>query len=62
MNRTPAARWLRRKPWERATIELIGLGLAMLMQPWSIDLYAIRSSCCWPASSAIRSRASCPMS
>lgn len=34
---TPA--WLRRGPWERITTALIGAGLAMLMQPWSMDLY-----------------------
>ena len=31
--------WLRRGPWERVTTTLIGAGLAMLMQPWSMDLY-----------------------
>ena len=30
-------RWLRRTPWERGTATLIGLGLVMLMQPWSLD-------------------------
>jgi hypothetical protein len=30
---------LRRAPWERATMALIGLGLAMLMQPWSIEAF-----------------------
>jgi CO dehydrogenase/acetyl-CoA synthase delta subunit len=30
----------RRAPWERTTIALIGLGLFMLMQPWSIDVYS----------------------
>ena len=29
----------RRAPWERATTVLIGLGLAMLMQPWSIEAF-----------------------
>ena len=33
-------RFLRRGPWERVTLVLIGLGLAMLMQPWSLDLYS----------------------
>jgi hypothetical protein len=33
------ARWLRRGPWERATAALIGLGLVMLMQPFSMTLY-----------------------
>jgi hypothetical protein len=32
--------WLRRAPWERGTGGLIALGLAMLMQPWSIDVYS----------------------
>jgi hypothetical protein len=30
----------RRAPWEHGTTALIGLGLAMLMQPWSIDIYS----------------------
>ncbi|WP_372528775.1 hypothetical protein [Piscinibacter sp.] len=33
-------RWLRRAPWEHSTTGLIGLGLVMLMQPWSIDVYS----------------------
>ncbi|HXE48103.1 MAG TPA: hypothetical protein VN663_07000 [Ramlibacter sp.] len=36
---TPA-RWLHRTPWERGTAALIGLGLVMLMQPWSIEIYS----------------------
>jgi hypothetical protein len=36
----PARRWLRRKPWEIATLSLIGAGLAMLMQPLSLTLYS----------------------
>ena len=32
--------YLRRAPWERATTALIGLGLVMLMQPWSIDVFS----------------------
>lgn len=40
MNRPSSpARWLRRSPWERATAGLIGLGLAMLMQPFSMTLF-----------------------
>ena len=35
---TPKALF-RRAPWERATTALIGLGLAMLMQPWSIEAW-----------------------
>ena len=33
-------RWLRKSSWERSSEVLIGLGLAMLMQPWSIDVYS----------------------
>ena len=33
-------RFFRRTPWERTTIGLIGLGLAMLMQPWSLDVFS----------------------
>jgi hypothetical protein len=29
-----------RTPWERTTMGLIGLGLVMLMQPWSIDVFS----------------------
>ena len=32
--------WLSRARWEPASIALIGLGLAMLMQPWSLDIYS----------------------
>ena len=32
-------RFFRRGPWEAATLGLIGLGLAMMMQPWSIDVF-----------------------
>jgi hypothetical protein len=32
-------RWFRRGPWEAAAIALIGAGIVMLVQPWSIDLY-----------------------
>ena len=31
---------LRRTPWEHGTTGLIALGLAMLMQPWSLDIYS----------------------
>ena len=37
--RTSIPRWLRRAPWETGTSLLIGLGLVMLMQPWSVDVY-----------------------
>jgi hypothetical protein len=33
-------RILRRTPCEIATGSLIGLGLVMLMQPWSIEVYS----------------------
>jgi hypothetical protein len=33
-------RWLRRAPWEHSTSALIGLGLVMLMQPWSMEAYS----------------------
>jgi hypothetical protein len=33
-------RALRRTPCERATAALIGLGLVMLMQPWSLEVFS----------------------
>jgi hypothetical protein len=33
------ARWFRRGPWEAAATAVIGLGIVMLMQPLSLDLY-----------------------
>jgi hypothetical protein len=33
------ARWFRRGPWENGATALIGLGIVMLVQPFSIDLY-----------------------
>jgi len=32
-------RWFRRGPWEAAAMALIAVGIVMLVQPWSIDLY-----------------------
>ena len=32
-------RWFRRGPWENGATAVIGLGIVMLMQPFSIDLY-----------------------
>jgi hypothetical protein len=32
--------WLRRGPCEAAAMALIGLGVVMLMQPLSLDLYS----------------------
>ncbi|MBV9560404.1 MAG: hypothetical protein JOY90_08090 [Bradyrhizobium sp.] len=33
-------RWLRRGPCETVAMTLIGLGVVMLMQPLSLDLYS----------------------
>jgi len=35
----PAARYFRRGPWENFAVGLIGLGIVMLMQPYSMALY-----------------------
>ncbi len=35
-----AKRWYRRGPWEVGTMALIALGLVMLMQPFSLDVYS----------------------
>ena len=32
--------FFKRKPWEQGTTALIGIGLVMLMQPWSLDVYS----------------------
>ncbi|MBR0712401.1 hypothetical protein [Bradyrhizobium liaoningense] len=32
--------WFRRGPWEAGAMTLIGGGIIMLVQPWSIDLYS----------------------
>jgi hypothetical protein len=32
--------WLRRGPCEAVTMTLIGLGVVMLMQPFSLDLFS----------------------
>jgi len=34
------SRWLLRGPWEAGAMTLIGGGIVMLVQPWSIDLYS----------------------
>jgi hypothetical protein len=39
INNGGVASWLRRGPWETAAMTLIALGIVMLVQPWSIDLY-----------------------
>jgi hypothetical protein len=31
--------WFRRGPWEAGATALIGLGIVMLMQPFSLELY-----------------------
>jgi hypothetical protein len=33
-------RLMARERWEPASIVLIGAGLVMLMQPWSLDVYS----------------------
>jgi hypothetical protein len=33
-------RWLRRGPWENGATAIIGAGIVMLTQPFSIGLYA----------------------
>ena len=33
-------RLLHRAHWERAAMALIGAGLVMLMQPWSLDVFS----------------------
>jgi len=33
------SRWFRRGPWEAGAMTLIGGGIIMLVQPWSIYLY-----------------------
>jgi len=38
--KTSTRSWLRRSRWEPASMVLIGLGLVMLMQPWSLDVYS----------------------
>jgi hypothetical protein len=32
-------RWFRRGPWENGATAVIGVGIFMLMQPFSLDLY-----------------------
>jgi hypothetical protein len=33
------SRWFRRRPWENGATVVIGLGIVMLMQPFSVDLF-----------------------
>ena len=34
------SRWFRRGPWEIAAMTAIGIGILMLTQPFSLDLYS----------------------
>ena len=34
------SRWFRRGPWENAATAVIGIGIVMLMQPFSLDLFS----------------------
>ncbi len=38
-DKPPVSRWIRRELWEPIFAVLIGAGLVMLMQPWSIQVY-----------------------
>jgi hypothetical protein len=38
-SRSGLAHWFRRGPWENGAMTVIALGIVMLVQPWSIDLY-----------------------
>jgi hypothetical protein len=40
MKKGGLSRWFRRGPWESGATSLIGGGIVMLVQPWSIDLYS----------------------
>jgi hypothetical protein len=40
LSRNSWKRWFRRGPWENGATALIGLGIVMLTQPVSIDLYS----------------------
>ena len=33
-------RWFSRATWEPTSMALIGIGLVMLMQPWSLEIYS----------------------
>ncbi|MFY7940565.1 MAG: hypothetical protein ACOVOX_06610 [Burkholderiaceae bacterium] len=37
---TKPPRWLARGPWEAVTTALIAIGLFMLMQPWSLNVFS----------------------
>ena len=38
--RVGVARWFRRGPWEVIAMNMIAVGIVMLVQPLSIDLYS----------------------
>jgi hypothetical protein len=40
VSKNGVSRWFRRGPWETGAMTLIGGGIFMLVQPWSIDLYS----------------------
>ena len=40
MTQPTRLRWLRRGPWENAAMSVIGLGIVLLTQPFSLDLYS----------------------
>jgi hypothetical protein len=40
VKRNGRARWFRRGPWEIGATALIGCGIVMLTQPFSVDLYS----------------------
>jgi hypothetical protein len=39
VNNSGIVRFFRRGPWETAAMTLIGAGIIMLVQPFSLDLY-----------------------
>ncbi len=38
--KTPRPWWRRGEMWERLSASLLGIGLVMLMQPWSLLMYS----------------------
>jgi hypothetical protein len=38
--RRARTRFFRRGPWENACVALIGIGILMLTQPFSVDIYS----------------------
>ena len=39
-SKQPRVWWKRARLWERASASLLGAGLVMLMQPWSLTLFS----------------------